>query len=175
MNEIYNVKFVEEVPKYIQISNHIKMQIEYKNIHDGQKLPTIRAYSKFLKVNNETIVRAYKKLSSDGFAYQKMGSGTFAISKEVQVSFNREYSKAFKELSIGNIKKAIDFAGETNSEVIFPIDEFKIIINKVLDRDGVSALTLQNPYGYYELRKKIFFHRQCYLLLNHLSYSLSAD
>lgn len=155
MKDIYNVEFIEDVPKYIQISNHIKMQIECKNIQDDEKLPTIRSLAQLLKVNNETIVRSYKKLSSDGFAYQKMGSGTYAKRKEVQISFNKEYSRAFKELSIGNMNNAIDFAGETNSEVIFPIEEFKVIINKVLDRDGVSALTLQNPYGYYELRNTI--------------------
>ena len=42
MRDIYNVIFQEEIPKYVQISNHIKRLIESKNIEDGEKLPTIR-------------------------------------------------------------------------------------------------------------------------------------
>ena len=36
--------------------------------------------------------------------------------------------------------------------MFFPIEEFKLMINKVLDRDGAEALTEQNPFGYEKLR-----------------------
>lgn len=155
MKDIYYFKMTEDKYKYLQIVNHIKNKIDSHQIADGEKLMPIRDYGKLLDVNNETIVRAYKKLVSDGFAFQKMGSGTYAKKKEVQISFNKEYSKTFKNLSIGNMKDAIDFAGETSFDVLFPIDEFKKIINKVLDRDGAKALTLQDPYGFYNLRDTI--------------------
>lgn len=151
MRDIFNVVFKEEIPKYIQISNHIKELIEGKKIGDGEKLPTIREYTEFLRVNKVTIINAYNKLQNEGFAYQKVGSGTYAKRKEVHYSFSKEYSRVFKKLSLGNVKEAIDFAGETNGEIIFPIDEFKKIINKVLDRDGAEALISQNSLGYHKL------------------------
>ena len=155
MRDIYNVIFQEEIPKYVQISNHIKRLIETKNIEDGEKLPTIREYTNYLGVNKVTIINAYNKLQNDGFAYQKVGSGTYAKVKEVRRSFSKEYSRVFRKLSSGNTKDAIDFAGETNNEVVFPIEEFKSIINKVLDRDGAEALIKQEAFGYYNLRSTI--------------------
>ena len=155
MKDIFNVIFQEDIPKYVQISSHIKKLIEGRRIEDGEKLPTIRNYSEYLGVNKVTIINAYNKLQNDGFAYQKVGSGTYAKVKEVKYSFSKEYSRVFKKLSLGDVKEAIDFAGETNNEVIFPIKEFKIILNKVLDRDGSEALTSQNPLGYEKLRYTI--------------------
>ena len=163
MKEYFRLKFVDDIPKYIQISDYIKGLIENKQIEDGEKLPTIREYANFIDVNNVTIINAYKKLSNDGFAVQKVGSGTYAKRKEVIYSFNKEYSKTFKKLSASDIENAIDFAGETSKEIIFPIEDFKKIINKILDRDGVEALTQQNPLGYEQLRStinKVFWNRK---------------
>ncbi|MGG7176473.1 PLP-dependent aminotransferase family protein [Clostridium paraputrificum] len=155
MKEFYRIKFIEEVPKYIQIANHIKKLIDSRQVEDGEKLPTIREYSDFLGVNKVTIVSTYKKLKSDGFAFQKVGSGTYAKRREMVSTFKKEYSNTFKKLTTESVKDAIDFTGETTGEVIFPIDEFKGIINKVLDRDGAEALISQNALGYDRLRKTI--------------------
>ncbi|MDS0526384.1 PLP-dependent aminotransferase family protein [Clostridium sp. SHJSY1] len=155
MNEQFRVNFKEEIPKYVQIALHLKKLIEKKVVEDGEKLPTIREYTDFLKVNKVTIVNAYKKLQSDGFAYQKVGSGTYVKRKENISVFKKEYSKIFKRLMSGNIEKAIDFAGETTGEVLFPIEDFKDIINRVLDRDGAEALISQNALGYEKLRGTI--------------------
>ena len=151
----FYLTFVEEVPKYIQISNHIRNMIEEGKIEDGAKLPTIRAYSEFLGVNKVTIVNTYNKLTSDGFAYQKVGSGTYAKRKEIISNFRKEYSNTFKKINPNKVNKIIDFSGETVGEVIFPIDEFKDIINRVLDRDGAEALISKNSLGYDKLRSTI--------------------
>lgn len=155
MEDKFLIKFQEEIPKYIQIANNIKKLIDNKEINDGEKLPTIRYLSKSIGVNNVTIVNAYKKLKNDGYAFQKVGSGTFAKRKDLLPIFNREYLKCFKKITPSELPNIIDFAGETSTEVHFPIDEFKIIINKVLDRDGANALIMQEPLGYEELRETI--------------------
>lgn len=152
---LYEISFKEEVPKYIQIASHLKKLIDNKLIKDGEKLPTIRELSNILNVNKVTIVNAYKKLKADGYAYQKVGSGTYAKRREVTSAFNREYSKIFKNLSSDDLDSIIDFTGETNSEIYFPIEDFKKVINKVLDRDGSNALIIKEPLGYENLRKTI--------------------
>lgn len=163
MNSIFKVTFIEDVPKYVQIANHIKKLIESGKITDSQKLPTIREYTNFLEVNKITIVNTYKKLAEDGFAYQKVGSGTFAKKKETLSIFSREYSKTFRHITHAKLEKIIDFAGETTYEVIFPINEFKDIVNRVFDRDGTDALTSQDSLGFSKLRKtinKVFWKRK---------------
>lgn len=155
MNKFFEVDFEEEIPKYIQIANHIKILIDNKKINDGEKLPTIRELADFLNVNKVTIVNAYKKLQNEGYAYQKVGSGTYAKRKEVGNLFSREYSKALKKMNTLESVDIIDFTGESNEEFYFPIDDFKNVINKVLERDGAKALIGKEALGYEKLRKTI--------------------
>ncbi|ACD24309.1 MULTISPECIES: PLP-dependent aminotransferase family protein [Clostridium] len=145
------IKFEDEIPKYIQISNFTKSLIEKKVIKDKEKLPTIRELAKALEVNSVTIVNAYNKLKAEGYAYQKVGSGTYAKVKEFPNIFRREYLNTLKKLRIDELHNIVDFTGETNTEVLFPIEDLKKIIDKVLDRDGANALISNNSYGYKNL------------------------
>ncbi|WP_238901325.1 PLP-dependent aminotransferase family protein [Clostridium sp. YIM B02500] len=140
-----------DIPKYIQVANYIKSLIDKRNIKEGDKLPTIRELSKKLGVNNVTIVSAYNKLKSEGYAYQKVGSGSYAKRKEVASNFRKEYSNTLKKISMGDLTNVIDFTGETTGEVLFPIDDLKGIINEVLERDGANALLSDNRNGYTNL------------------------
>ncbi|RII36143.1 PLP-dependent aminotransferase family protein [Clostridium chromiireducens] len=140
-----------ETPKYVQLANYIKNMIDKRKIKEGDKLPTIRDLSKRLGVNNVTIVSAYNKLKLEGYAYQKVGSGSYAKRKEVASNFRKEYSNALKKLSMEILPEAVDFTGETTAEVLFPIDDLKNIINEVLERDGANALLSDNRNGYTNL------------------------
>lgn len=151
METYKNLNFTEETPKYVQIADYIKNLIDSKVIKDGDKLPAIRKLSKELCVNNVTIVSAYNKLKNEGYAYQKVGSGSFAKRKEVNSTFRKRYSNILKKLSTENLLDVVDFTGETNDEVLFPIYDLKIIINHVLERDGAKALVSKNRGGYHAL------------------------
>lgn len=142
-------------PKYIQISNHIKSLINSKEIKDGEKLPTIRDLAKLFAVNNVTIVNCYNKLKSEGYAFQKMGSGTYAKRREITQSVDKEYKKEIKKILNNDYSNIIDFTGETSKDRFFPIEEFKEVINNVLNRDGADALTAQEPLGDTNLRATI--------------------
>jgi DNA-binding transcriptional MocR family regulator len=145
----------EDVPKYIQVSRNIKKLIDSGLIADGEKLPSIRTLSELLKVNTVTVVNAYKRLQVDGYAYQKIGSGTFAKKKEFYKNFKKEYSETFKKISAGLLKTSIDFTGETTSSNFFPVEIFKDVLNEVLDRDGSDALVYQDVLGFHGLRESI--------------------
>ena len=95
----YEIKFNCEIPKYIEISKHIKKMIDENSVDDGEKLPSIRKLSKILMVNEVTIVSAYKKLEAEGYAYQKMGSGTYAKRRDTNIKFKKEYSNTLKKIS----------------------------------------------------------------------------
>lgn len=151
----FNIKFNDYEPKYVQIAENIKKLINSRIIKDGDKLPSIRELSKFLKVNNITIINCYNKLSLEGYAYQKMGSGTFAKKREITDHFKKEYLKEIKTIKNNCDKNIIDFTGESSKIVDFPIKEFKKVINDVLDRDGAEALIKQEVFGYYNLRSTI--------------------
>lgn len=153
--EIYAINFSEEIPKYIQIARHIKKLIDTGLIRDGEKLPPIRKLALFLYVNNDTIVNSYKKLQNEGYAVQKMGSGTYAKKNEENRKLKRDYAETFKKISGEVSNSYIDFAGETSCNVFFSINNFKNVINEVIDRDGVNALIFQEALGFEGLRKSI--------------------
>ena len=159
----YHIEFNDYEPKYVQIAENIKKLINSNVIKDGDKLPPIRELSKELSVNNVTIVNCYNKLKSEGYAYQKMGSGTFAKKRELVDNFKKEYSKEIKFIKSNVNNEIIDFTGEGSKEVNFPIEKFKNVINAVLDRDGAEALIKEEPFGYTNLRdtiNKIFWENQ---------------
>lgn len=155
MNKYFISLEEEETPKYIIITRHIKKLIDANKIEDGERLPSIRALAEFLGVNNITIVNAYKKLQNEGYAFQKIGSGTYAKRKDVSKNFKKEYSDVVKKISGKALDEYIDFTGETPSSYFFPVDSFKNVLNEVLDRDGAEALIYQEVLGYEGLRESI--------------------
>ncbi|WP_102400061.1 PLP-dependent aminotransferase family protein [Haloimpatiens massiliensis] len=153
--EKYKVNFQEEENKYVQIYKNIKKLIDTSKIEEGDKLPSIRKLAEYLKVNNVTIVNAYKKLEEEGYAVQKIGSGTYAKRKNSGRGFRKEYAKAFKNAMDHPGEKYIDFTGEATCVDYFPVDVLKKVIDEVLDRDGAEALVYQETLGYHGLRKSI--------------------
>ena len=151
----YEIEFSNEIPKYLEISKHIKKLLDDNKVDDGEKLPSIRKLAKTLKVNEVTIVSAYKKLEAEGYAYQKMGSGTYAKRRDTNIKFKRDYSNTLKKISIQNLKNYVDFTGEITSSEFFPVTVFKDVLNEVLDRDGTEAFAYKESLGYEGLRNSI--------------------
>jgi len=151
----YEIEFRSESPKYIEISKNIKKMIDENNVDDGEKLPSIRKLAKILMVNEVTIVSAYKKLEAEGYAYQKMGSGTYAKKRDTNIKFKKEYSNTLKKISGEDLKMYVDFTGEITSSEFFPVTMFKDVLNEVLDRDGAEAFAYKESLGYEGLRNSI--------------------
>jgi len=151
----YEIEFRSESPKYIEISKNIKKMIDENNVDDGEKLPSIRKLAKILMVNEVTIVSAYKKLEAEGYAYQKMGSGTYAKKRDTNIKFKKEYSNTLKKISGEDLKMYVDFTGEITSSEFFPVKMFKDVLNEVLDRDGAEAFAYKESLGYEGLRNSI--------------------
>lgn len=152
----YFLKFDRQgIIKYKAIAKHIKKLIDSNIVKDGEKLPSIRKLSEYLNVNSITIVNTYKKLESEGYAFQKMGSGTYAKRKDINKNFRREYSKVLKKISNNGYTEYMDFTGETPNGDFFPVKSFKNVIDEVLDRDGAKALICQEVLGYEGLRDSI--------------------
>lgn len=153
---IFRFNEKSEKPKYIQVAEYIISLIEEKKIGEGEKLPPIRKYANELGVNNDTVVAAYKKLVLLGYAYQKMGSGTYCKRRGKTKNFKSDYSRIIKDrLSNKDKKVYIDFVGEGFNNEYFPVEKFKECINEVIDRDGINALTSYDTTGYSGLRSNI--------------------
>lgn len=70
------------VPFYKQIIRGIERAIATNRIASGERLPTIRSLAIELKINPNTIAKAYAELELTGVVETQVGSGTY-------VSINR--------------------------------------------------------------------------------------
>ncbi len=69
------------VPFYRQIIRQVEMAILDGRLVPGDRLPTIRSLAITLKINPNTIAKAYAELELRGFVSTQVGSGTFVSDK----------------------------------------------------------------------------------------------
>lgn len=84
-------------PFYRQIIDQIKFGIASGNLKIGEQLPTVRALAVDLKVNLNTVAKAYKELEIQDILETQQGTGTFISTIEIQIS-NTEKDKKLQEI-----------------------------------------------------------------------------
>ncbi|MDI6768111.1 MAG: GntR family transcriptional regulator [Anaerolineales bacterium] len=67
------------VPIYLQIIEQIKQQFAAGKLKPGDQLPTVRALALELRVNFNTIARAYRILDEAGVISTQQGRGTYIL------------------------------------------------------------------------------------------------
>ena len=72
-----HLDFHSGLPIYTQIINQIQSQLANKIIKPGDQLPTVRALASELRVNFNTIARAYRILDEARIISTQQGRGTY--------------------------------------------------------------------------------------------------
>ncbi|MCX7839945.1 MAG: GntR family transcriptional regulator [Anaerolineae bacterium] len=65
------------VPIYLQIVNSIKHQVATGRLKPGTQLPTVRELATTLRINPNTVARAYEILDQDNVITTQQGRGTY--------------------------------------------------------------------------------------------------
>jgi GntR family transcriptional regulator len=94
-------------PFYRQIIDQIMFGIASGNLKAGEQLPTVRALAVELKVNLNTVTKAYKELEIQSILETQQGTGTFIGKTDIKIP-TRE--KAKKLQSICNEFTSIAFS-----------------------------------------------------------------
>ena len=71
------VKHNAPVPLYIQIKDHIRLNIEQGVYSVDEKIPSERQLAEQFGVNRLTVSKAIHALAQDGLVYSRVGKGTF--------------------------------------------------------------------------------------------------
>ncbi len=71
--------FRSHIPIYVQIMDQIKHNIADGSLEAGDQLPTVRQLAADLRVNFNTIARAYRNLDEEGIISTQHGRGTFIL------------------------------------------------------------------------------------------------
>jgi GntR family transcriptional regulator len=75
----FKLDFRSGNPIYIQIINQIKHKIATGDLVPDDQLPTVRQLAADLRVNFNTIARAYRMLDEEGVISTQHGRGTFIL------------------------------------------------------------------------------------------------
>ncbi|MCF8358305.1 MAG: GntR family transcriptional regulator [Prolixibacteraceae bacterium] len=84
-------------PFYRQIIDQIKFGIATGHLKIGEQLPTVRALAVELKVNLNTVAKAYKELEIQNVLETHQGTGTFIGKTEIKIT-DKERNQKLQEI-----------------------------------------------------------------------------
>jgi GntR family transcriptional regulator len=68
-----------DIPIYIQIVEQVRQQVVAGGLKPGDQLPTVRALASDLRINFNTVSRAYRLLDEAGVISTQQGRGTYIL------------------------------------------------------------------------------------------------
>lgn len=146
-------------PIYVQLYEELRNYIVNGILAEDYKLPPIRSMAEELHVNNVTIVNAYRLLEDNKLVYKKTGSGTYVMPLKDKIILESDIPLVSEEIEYEMDKDigdgTINFASATPDPMLFPVSDFKQVLNEVLERDGGNAFMYQDSKGYAPLRDAI--------------------
>ncbi len=175
---LININRNSDIPIFKQVLNQFQNKIDTSILKPGEKLPSTRILSKQLGVNRTTIYKAYQELWALGYIESRSGSYSLVrerrnLKHDVEhipvhsvdwsVKANPNAEKVYQSFGKFNypftedIKKfdGIDFGRLHPDTRIFPVDEFRKSLNKVIIEKGETILDYGESRGHKPLREYI--------------------
>ncbi len=75
----FSLNFHSGVPVYVQIVEQVQNHLVRGLLKPGEQLPTVRQMASELRVNFNTIARAYRMLDNAGLISTQQGRGTYIL------------------------------------------------------------------------------------------------
>lgn len=104
------------VPIYQQIVNSIKHQVATGRLKPGEQLPTVRELAADLRINPNTVARAYDQLDSDSVISTQQGRGTYVRERPDQQHLTRIRQEELRAIMDGAVSRALSM-GYTVQEI----------------------------------------------------------
>ena len=114
------VDFRSGIPIYIQIMEQIKVRIASGQLKPGDQLPTVRQMATDLRVNFNTVARAYRLLDEAGVISTQHGRGTYILGETPPEALQHLRRQAFQELTRRYLSEArrLEFTPKEVKELI---------------------------------------------------------
>lgn len=80
----FNLDFRSGVPIYVQIVEQIQQLAVNGTLKPGDQLPTVRQMASELRVNFNTVARAYRLLDENGLISTQQGRGTYLLDRPAE-------------------------------------------------------------------------------------------
>ncbi|MCL2210070.1 MAG: GntR family transcriptional regulator [Treponema sp.] len=119
--EKWRLSFNDSSPIYRQIVLQFNQAFARGDIAPGDRIPSIREMSAFLKVNTNTMQRVYQEMERDGLISSKRGTGYFFTEEREMTKETR------RSLVLGSLRRFTDemrALGCENNEIIDELKSF---------------------------------------------------
>lgn len=121
---VLQINFKSGKPVYLQLVDQIKAAAASGLLSAGEALPSIRPLAEELKINRNTVAKAYTELESQGIVESLPGKGCF---------LKTNHSPFRKEVRIQMLSDEIDEAIVQAHHCQFSREEFLRLVEKRLD------------------------------------------
>jgi GntR family transcriptional regulator/MocR family aminotransferase len=154
------------IPLYAQIAAEVREMISRGTLKLGDRLPANRELARTLGVNRNTIATAYDELTADGLIRSHIGRGTF-VSAIPTASVAQQEERVLpspmpwstllaeepRDQWLGHLdtlsrKDVISLTYALPAAELFPLDEFRRSVDRVLRKEGRTVLQLGASKGY---------------------------
>lgn len=158
-----------ERPLYRKVQDELVSAILRGTMPAGSRLPSLRKLARDLGVSRITVEAAYEALEAQGFIEARARSGTYVTGHGLQPS-DSPYAAArteplpwesriaagahpARERMLGQVFRgtldadAVSFAWGAGDPGLFPVDEFRVIINRILRQARGNALGPEETQG----------------------------
>lgn len=99
------MEFKDSEPIYQQIIDNFKKQIIRGELHQGDKIPSQREFAEKVRVNPNTVQRAYREMENMKMVETVRGQGTFLIAGTgMQAEIKREMAGGVLNYFINEMK-----------------------------------------------------------------------
>lgn len=104
--ENIHLDFRSGTPIYTQIVEQVQQQVLSGELKPGDQLPTVRALALALRVNFNTVARAYRLLDEAGIISTQQGRGTYILESPPPDRTERLRQQALEALTRDYLKEA---------------------------------------------------------------------
>ncbi|OGF66823.1 MAG: hypothetical protein A2Y62_10590 [Candidatus Fischerbacteria bacterium RBG_13_37_8] len=119
----FDIDTKSAVPAYQQVMQAIKLEIMSGRLKNGDQLPSIRDLAKLLKLNPNTVAKAYYNLEAEGFIESRIGSGNWV---KFQPAKQDTLRRAMLETELKNfLEKAVSLG--------FNIEDIKQLLERFIN------------------------------------------
>lgn len=118
-----DLDFRSHVPIYVQIVERVKHLVATEALEPGDQLPTVRQLAADLRVNFNTVARAYRILDQAGVISTQQGRGTFVLETPPLESASRLRRETLEALTKSFLSDA-ERLGFEPEEVAQGVDAF---------------------------------------------------
>src|SRR5574341_1085237 len=160
------------IPLYAQIATQVREMISRGALKLSDRLPANRELAESLGVNRSTVTTAYDELTADGLINSQVGRGTFvsavpaakpALADERVLASPMPWSALLpgerRNQWMGGHdsgqsgKEMISLAYALPAAELFPLDDFRRSVDRVLRKEGRALLQLGASNGYSPLQQ----------------------